>query len=145
MMQTLFKRVREYLAFTKNEQKVFLFLAVVFLTGVAIKAYKAYVVPDHSAHFDYSQSDSVFAARSQRLLENPDTAVAAATIPLRININSATKKELIQLPGIGEAVAERILLYRDENGKFRTIQNLKNVKGIGDKKFEKLKPFIEAK
>lgn len=142
---TLFKRVKEYFAFTKNEQKVFLFLAVVFLAGVAIKVYKAYVVPDRATQFDYSQSDSVFAARSQVLQTASDSSVAVAKTITRIDINSATIQQLVQLPGIGNATAERILLYRNENGKFKGIQNLKDVKGIGDKKFKKLKPFIEAK
>jgi competence protein ComEA len=41
-------------------------------------------------------------------------------------------------------MAERILSFRDEKGKIRNISELKNVRGIGDKKFQKLKPFIEA-
>jgi len=51
---------------------------------------------------------------------------------------------MMTLPGIGETTAERILLHREERGKFKTPADLKNVKGIGDKKFEKLKPYIEV-
>ena len=142
MNTTPLKRIRDFFAFTKNEQKIFLFLAVVFLSGIAIKVYKAYVIPAHATQFDYARSDSVFAARSQQLLAGSDSN---ATVTGRMNINTATVNQLIQLPGIGEAVAERIVLYRDENGKFRGIEKLKNVKGIGDKKFKKLKPLIEAK
>lgn len=59
-----------------------------------------------------------------------------------ININTATKEELQSLSGIGEATASKIILYRQENGKFRTIEDIKNVPGIGDAKFETIKDKI---
>ena len=62
-----------------------------------------------------------------------------------ININTADVSELCDLPGVGEALAERIVTYREENGKFKNIEDLKNVSGIGDKKFESLKEFIKVK
>ena len=139
----MFKRLNEYFAFTKNEQKVFLFLSVVFLSGVAIKIYKTYVIPPEAPRFDYAQSDSVFLERSKSV--NADSAaVPGAEIIRTVNVNTATKSELMMLPGIGEATAERILLYREEQGKFKKPADLKNIKGIGDKKFEKLKPYIEV-
>lgn len=61
-----------------------------------------------------------------------------------ININSASKIELMKLPGIGESTAEKIIEYRKIN-KFRSIIDIKNVKGIGDKKFEKIKSFLTVK
>ena len=140
----IFKRLQEYFAFTKNEQKVFLFLAAVFLAGVAIKIYNTYVIPPVAQPFDYSQSDSIFIERSKMLL-NDSVTTARGTIAHRsINLNAATKTELMMLPGIGEAMAERILLYREEKGPFKSVNGLKNVKGIGEKKFEKLKTHIEV-
>lgn len=62
-----------------------------------------------------------------------------------ININTADVSELCGLPGVGEGLAERIVTYRKENGKFKTIEDLKNVSGIGDKKFESIKDLIKAK
>ena len=61
-----------------------------------------------------------------------------------VNINTASKEELMSLKGIGEATAEAIIEYRKEN-KFIKIEDIKNVKGIGDKKFESIKEDIEVK
>lgn len=61
-----------------------------------------------------------------------------------VNINTATLKELTELPGIGEATANKIIEYRTQNGKFKTIEDLKNVPGIGDSKFNNLKEKIRA-
>ena len=61
-----------------------------------------------------------------------------------VNINTASKEELMTLKGIGEATAEAIIEYRKEN-KFIKIEDIKNVKGIGDKKFESIKEDIEVK
>ena len=58
------------------------------------------------------------------------------------NINSATKIELMELPGIGEAMAERIIAYRQEHGGFASIEELMNVSGIGETKFNGLKDLI---
>lgn len=59
------------------------------------------------------------------------------------NINTATAEELTKLPGIGEATANKIIEYRKQNGKFKAIEELKNVPGIGDSKFENLKDKIK--
>ena len=139
----IFKRLKEYFAFTKNEQKVFLFLSVIFLAGVAVKAYKAYIDPNDPPQFDYAVSDSVFIARSATVMN--DSLSATAQHQRKIDLNTATKSQLVTLPGIGEAMAERIILHREEKGSFKSINDLKKIKGIGEKKFEKLKPHIEVK
>lgn len=61
---------------------------------------------------------------------------------LLTNINLATKIELLSLPGIGEAYAQRILDYREEHGPFTTIEDIMKVKGIGESKFAELKDRI---
>ena len=60
----------------------------------------------------------------------------------KVNINSANQKELETLPGIGPALALRIIEYRNENGKFDKIEDLQNVKGIGDSKFSNIKGYV---
>ncbi|MFN8577633.1 MAG: helix-hairpin-helix domain-containing protein [Candidatus Sericytochromatia bacterium] len=56
-----------------------------------------------------------------------------------VNLNIATEEELNNLPGIGDTLAKNIISYRTKNGKFKSIEDLNKVEGIGDKKFKKLK------
>jgi comEA protein len=62
--------------------------------------------------------------------------------PSIININTASAQEFMQLPGIGPSTAEKILAYRKQQS-FSTIEDIMNVKGIGDKKFAKMKPYLQ--
>ena len=62
-----------------------------------------------------------------------------------ININTASESELEQLPGIGPSISSRIVEYRNKNGKFKSIEDIKNVTGVGDSKFEKIKDLIKVK
>lgn len=63
----------------------------------------------------------------------------------KININTATEEELDTLPGIGPSTATKILDYRKEKGKFKTIEEIKEVSGIGESKYEKIKDKITVK
>jgi competence protein ComEA len=73
--------------------------------------------------------------------QSPDAAQGAAA-KAAININTATVDQLETLPGIGRKTAERIIEYRTKSGGFKRIEDLMNVKGIGEKSFLKLKPLI---
>jgi competence protein ComEA len=66
---------------------------------------------------------------------------AAGAAPV-VNLNTATATQIATLPGIGEKAAQRIIEYREKNGGFKKIEELMNVKGIGEKSFLKLKPRI---
>lgn len=60
----------------------------------------------------------------------------------KVNINNATKEMLTSLSGIGDAKAQKIIDYRNENGLFKSIEDIKNVTGISEKLFEQIKEFI---
>jgi competence protein ComEA len=66
----------------------------------------------------------------------------ATAAPALINLNTATAEQLALLPGIGPKVAARIIEYRQKNGPFKKIEDLMNVRGIGEKVFLKMKNRI---
>jgi competence protein ComEA len=83
---------------------------------------------------------SILIAQSEKPSPSPSASAAVAKAP--VNLNTATIDQLQTLPGIGRATAQRILEYRQKAGGFKKIEELMNVKGIGEKSFLKLKPLI---
>ena len=77
-------------------------------------------------------------AAPNAVAQQPAAVAKAATLDL----NSASVTDLESLPGVGRRTAERIIEYRQKNGSFKKIEELMNVKGIGEKSFLKLKPLI---
>ncbi len=148
--------LQQKFGFTENEIRVIVFLGLSLLAGTVIRWLRA---PDgrttERQAFDYARIDSEFAARSR--IPPPDDPLPRAAQPRRtpalrrhslapgsIDINSATKEELILLPGIGEAFAERIIMFRDDHGPFATVEGLRAVRGIGPATIAKIRPFITA-
>jgi competence ComEA-like helix-hairpin-helix protein len=127
---------------TKTERNVILFLVITLLAGAGIRLYQA-TFPS-AAQFDYRASDSTFAVLST--VSEDSSAVAYKELPGessgRLNINMATKQQLLDLPGIGEITADRIIKYRAVTGKFINIDNLHAIKGMSKKKIKKLKSLI---
>jgi competence protein ComEA len=74
--------------------------------------------------------------------DKPAASRAASAPAAPVNLNTATQTQLETLPGVGAATAKRILEYRQKSGSFKKIEELMNVKGIGEKSFLKLKPHI---
>jgi competence protein ComEA len=72
----------------------------------------------------------------------PQPAASTPAAKAAINLNAATVEQLETLPGIGRKTAERILEYRTKSGGFKRIEELMNVKGIGEKSFLKIKPLV---
>jgi len=62
----------------------------------------------------------------------------------KVNLNSASVEQLSSLPGVGPKLAARIVEYRQKSGSFKATQELMNVKGIGEKNYEKLQPFLSV-
>ena len=86
------------------------------------------------ALFVLAAGDVVFAQKSG--------VKPSAAAPTVVNLNTATATQIATLPGVGEKAAQRIIEYREKNGGFKKIEELMNVKGIGEKSFLKLKPLI---
>ncbi len=148
------------LGFTPNEKKVIYFLLITLCIGGGIKLYYGIVGSASPPRFDYtaidrefedgsrarSSAESLYSSQSSSLRNRPISQIHSdqkkAFPHGDLNLNTATKNELLTLPGIGEAMAGRILLYREEHGGFTANEELLNVKGIGEKKFLKLKPYL---
>ena len=77
--------------------------------------------------------------------QSQTTETLAPSTPELLNINTASAEELETLPNIGARMAQRIVDYREQHGKFASVNALQNVKGIGAKALEKLRPFVDAK
>ena len=87
--------------------------------------------------------DSITTENGENIIE--EETISKNKEESSLNINKATKEELQNLPGIGQELASRIVDYREQNGKFSNIEDIKNVSGIGESKFEKIKDLITIK
>ena len=61
-----------------------------------------------------------------------------------VNVNTASASELTAVPGIGKTLAQRIVEFREKHGPFRRLEDLMRVKGIGEKSFEKIRPYVKV-
>ena len=93
-----------------------------------------------------SQKQTITTTTSSKTIKTEGEVLGSETekseVGYPININTASLSELDALPGIGAAYAQRIIDYRDANGGFKSIDELKNIKGIGDVTFDKLKDLV---
>jgi competence ComEA-like helix-hairpin-helix protein len=129
------------LGFTRNEQKVLLFLIGAFFLGFAVKVYQEHYqpLPDTPDNpMDYQTT--AIALPSGR---HDEEAKIFEPLSGPISVNSAGAFELERLPGIGPAMAKRIIDYRDRHGKFTSIEELHKIKGIGAKTLKKIRPYIQ--
>jgi competence protein ComEA len=82
------------------------------------------------------------APRSQRASGQNGRSPARVSAKAPISLNKASVAELDALPGIGRTLAEEVIRYRSEKGRFRTLDELKEVPGIGERRFERLAPLL---
>ncbi len=160
----------KHISFTKNETKIILFSVIVLVAGFSIKYYKQVITGYTDHQYDFTKSDSEFRSKSGNVyknnypgsgfdtskenekevsgkIESPGDSINrlfTGLITKSININTASKEELIELPGVGESISEKILAYRESRKGFKKIDEIMAVKGIGKKKFEKIKEYIKV-
>jgi competence ComEA-like helix-hairpin-helix protein len=154
------------LGFTKRDIVLILFLLSAFAAGLIIK----YAGWNNKKDFDYSSSDRSFEqylnssytqfdlsqTKQERLkllnrindsltaeneITNNETPISLP-VGKKLNINLAYPADLELLPGVGKVTAERIIEYRERKSGFKNIEDLMNVKGIGQKKFDRIKGYI---
>ncbi len=134
----LWREIKEQLSLTPQEQAVAFFLILSAGAGIAIKWINLSVPKMVGAKY-YSEPLTP-------KVPPKDTSKSVRTAPTRssfpIDINSADSVALVRVPGIGPVLAGRIIQYRRAHGKFRSVDELKNVKGIGDKKLSKIRKFV---
>ena len=96
------------------------------------------------AKLSTSQSPQVMTESQQPYVPKnpPQTQVVHSNPPGKINLNTATAEELESLPNIGPVMAKRIIEYRNIHGSFYNIEEIKEVRGIGEKTYEKIKALI---
>ncbi len=141
---------QERFGFTRTELIAVLALAAVFLAGSAMKLWgpASTRTPAHQA-FSYAPLDSEFLALA-RTPGNPATAPRHSPTPKSqmlpalesIELNSATVEELQKLPGIGPALAARIVAYRESHGGFAAADEVSSVRGIGPRTLDRILPFL---
>ncbi len=110
----------DMLSLTKEERKVILFLIAVTLVGIG-------------ADFLAKKYSSV------KALACPSEDI------LKADLNKADKEALMGAPGIGDKLSQRILEYQKQNGNFSSLEDLKNIKGITDNRYKKLKELFFVK
>lgn len=93
-------------------------------------------------HYIIPKIGDMARSNNSKLETNDNTNQNEPLKTSQININTATIEELDKLPGVGEATANKIVSHRNDNGEFKSIEEIKNVNGIGDKKFEEMKELI---
>lgn len=130
---------------TPQEKFISKFLLTILAVGLMVGDVRRTWFPET---FDISESaeeaDEVAKiAQERRTARLAGENIASIITIQKVNLNRALKSELITLPGIGPALADRIIAYRDEFGTFKTIDDLRNVKGIGDKSLEKIRLYLE--
>ncbi|MCI8640406.1 MAG: DUF655 domain-containing protein [Clostridia bacterium] len=91
---------------------------------------------------NYQQDNEAYISRGKSDLETKEYNNNTNKMQ-KININTATQTELETLPGIGASTALKIIEYRKEKGKFKSIEDIKNIKGIGENKYNKIKELIK--
>ncbi len=163
-LRAFFVRLGNRLSMTRDEMLAVSVVVGIFVAGQIIGAFAEQRIrfgPEY-----YASVDSLFRALSDTtspaaVLSNSDTTTtrvdSAGTVleaaasdssgrrPVRsalVDLNSASRSELRSLPGIGPKLADRIIHYREQHGRFDSVSDLKRVSGIGDRKLDALRLLV---
>ena len=120
---------------TKSEKYIILFLIAGAVLGIGYSYYKEFYPPLKIDH----KRDAFRPRPIQR--KDLDSALKEAKT---VNINTASPEELMRLKGVGPVMAGRIIEYRNNKGLFSSKEDLKEVPGMGDKKFDAIRDYIEV-
>lgn len=120
------------LGFTKQEQGIVLFLIFTLLVGSLVTLYNRY--------FKQVELPEVKSQLIEEFYKH-----AKVEKEFLINVNKANSQELQNLPKIGPIIAKRIIEYRQKNGEFKTLEQLKDVQGIGVMTLKLIEPYISLK
>jgi len=111
----------------KRERVVVLFLAATFLVGAGLNLYRRQDLRRRQAS-------------SPLVIENPADSASSSSAP--VNLNTARQYELEALPGIGPVIAKRIIQFREQHGGFTSVGQLRQVSGIGPKRFAAIENLV---
>ncbi|MDP2362855.1 MAG: ComEA family DNA-binding protein [Ignavibacteria bacterium] len=162
----MLERISKKTGLTRTELKIFLFAISVLIVGFVYKNFFDRKVEIPYKSYDYTEEDQKFYGSTlDSTFVNPQKSgdkevdykqevldfntqgfgeVKKKILPVEksLNLNKAKIEELVNLPGIGEKTAQKIIEYREKNHGFRNIEQLLNVKGIGKSKLAKIKKYI---
>lgn len=129
-----------------NKNLLFLLLSIIFVLTCVCIILTYFYIRQTEAQYIYSVSmSSGISDNAYDSKENADISYSESekeTPIAKININTASREELQTLTGIGEVIAGRIVEYREQNGKFRSIEELVEVKGIGEATLNSIRDMI---
>ena len=126
-------------ALERHYWKAVTFLVILILAGTGFWGVRRY-----APTLFLGEPDLIAVPNTERPQDSTTESIVSNK-PALLNINTASSEELQTLPNIGEQMAQRIIDYRTQHGSFASVDALQDVKGIGPKTMEKLRPFVDTK
>ncbi len=129
--------------FTQQEKFIIKFLLGVILLGIFVTGYRHWFgdpIPSAEAEINAFKEavNRVAVEKEKNLAENRQNQLVKS-----VNINTSNKADLMTISGVGPVTAERIILHREDYGRYNSVEDLLNVKGIGPKTLKKIRTYIK--